>query len=170
MNLLCKYGSDVNRESKNGGKTPLIEAALHGHVDVVHRLIRAGAVIDYRNSRGKTVIDYASTAGQAYGKESKQHRCHELLVYELGKVRLFRHIMILIGTNQSSEVHRLLMLGTTYWTDCLNDIDRQGVLLAGMLEKKLKWQETTIEDNIKLKAEIKGIKDKLKPKEDALNN
>ncbi len=60
---LLARGADVNFRD-NIGKTPLIYAAMNGHVDAVKMLIKAGAKINLAN-KGMTAMTWAAQYGHA---------------------------------------------------------------------------------------------------------
>lgn len=55
MNLLLKYGSDVNRRNEFGW-TALVSAADAGHVDAIELLLRSGANLETETIHGTTAI------------------------------------------------------------------------------------------------------------------
>lgn len=71
VNLFLERGADPNRQTKNNGRTPLIDAALYFRYDafdeqrqqralsVVKRLLKAGANPDIRNKEGESAFDIA---------------------------------------------------------------------------------------------------------------
>lgn len=50
--------------------TPLVAAAEHGHVEVIQRLIDAGADVNLRDQQGMTALDYATRAKQMAAMEA----------------------------------------------------------------------------------------------------
>ena len=54
----------VSPDAESFGVTPLAAAATHGHVDVIQRLIAAGANVNVRDKWGMTARDYATRAKQ----------------------------------------------------------------------------------------------------------
>jgi ankyrin repeat protein len=53
---------DVN-ESDEHGRTALIKAAKHGHVDIVRVLVSRGADVNARDNRGTNALYWASSNG-----------------------------------------------------------------------------------------------------------
>jgi hypothetical protein len=53
MDLLIKWNADVNHQTKNGN-TPLMKAAINGHVECVKSLLYKGAEKGIKNKDGKT--------------------------------------------------------------------------------------------------------------------
>ena len=58
VDRLLRAGVSPNAASY--GVTPLIAAAVHGHAEVVQRLIAAGADVNFRDRWGMTALDYAT--------------------------------------------------------------------------------------------------------------
>jgi len=54
----------VSPNAASFGVTPLVAAAEHGHVEVIQRLIAAGANVNFRDKWGMTALDYATRAKQ----------------------------------------------------------------------------------------------------------
>jgi hypothetical protein len=50
----------VSPNAASFGVTPLVAAAVHGHAQVIQRLIAAGADVNYRDRWGMTALDYAT--------------------------------------------------------------------------------------------------------------
>ena len=59
---LIKARANVNARNKNGD-TPLIVAALNGHINIVQELLYADANIDMQNKSGNTALIIASRHG-----------------------------------------------------------------------------------------------------------
>jgi ankyrin repeat protein len=57
VDLLLKHGANPNARGY-GGYTPIFSAAISHRLDIVKRLIDAGAAIDIRNNEGRTLFDY----------------------------------------------------------------------------------------------------------------
>lgn len=55
IEFLLETGADVNVKDKKGN-TPLMYAAQNNDVDLIERLVRAGAVIDAQNNEGNTAF------------------------------------------------------------------------------------------------------------------
>jgi ankyrin repeat protein len=55
---LLEGGADVNARGRNG-LTPLMCAAIHGHLRAMEVLLRRGARKDLKDDHGKTALDYA---------------------------------------------------------------------------------------------------------------
>jgi len=60
VDRLLRAGVSANAASF--GVTPLVAAAAHGHVEVIRRLIAAGADVNFRDKWGMTALDYATRA------------------------------------------------------------------------------------------------------------
>ena len=58
LRLLLTHGADVNMRGGAGGSTPLIQAAMGGHLEAVRELVSAGAV-DSRDESGFTAAMHA---------------------------------------------------------------------------------------------------------------
>ena len=58
IRLLLTHGADVNMRGGGGGSTPLIQAAMGGHLKAVQELVSAGAV-DTRDESGFTAAMHA---------------------------------------------------------------------------------------------------------------
>lgn len=58
IRLLLTHGADVNARGGGGGSTPLIQAAMGGHLKAVQELVSAGAV-DTRDESGFTAAMHA---------------------------------------------------------------------------------------------------------------
>lgn len=56
--VLIKAGANINHTGKSGW-SPLMLAARHGNVHMVHHLIEAGADLNIKSPRGKTAADVA---------------------------------------------------------------------------------------------------------------
>ena len=50
MDLLIKWNANVNHQTKNGN-TPLMKAAINGHVECVKILLEKGANVDKKKTR-----------------------------------------------------------------------------------------------------------------------
>ena len=59
MRLLLKNGSNPNSQDITG-RTPLHDAAHHGHLEIVKLLLESGAYLDLRNHEDETPFDIAS--------------------------------------------------------------------------------------------------------------
>ncbi len=57
--LLAK-GTLINARKPDGGSTPLSDAALHGHLDIVKQLIERGAKVEATNEDGNTPLHVAA--------------------------------------------------------------------------------------------------------------
>ena len=64
VELLLSLGADVNMNVHKEGYTALMFAALSGSVDVVRRLLEAGARTSRTNSVGRTATQMAAFVGQ----------------------------------------------------------------------------------------------------------
>eukprot|EP00919_Chromeraceae_sp_WS-2016_P040362 GHVR01096384.1.p1 GENE.GHVR01096384.1~~GHVR01096384.1.p1 ORF type:complete len:146 (-),score=1.22 GHVR01096384.1:114-551(-) len=58
VNILLHQGADVNAVSKYG-TTPLMDAAIEGHLEVVNLLIDNGANVNYKDEMGRTPFIYS---------------------------------------------------------------------------------------------------------------
>lgn len=58
--VLIKNGAKVN-VADHDGKTPLMNATLNGHTDLVKELVENGADINVKNKYGKCSIDMAKS-------------------------------------------------------------------------------------------------------------
>ena len=58
LRLLLTHGADVNMRGGAGGSTPLVQAAMGGHLEAVRELVSAGAV-DSRDESGFTAAMHA---------------------------------------------------------------------------------------------------------------
>ena len=59
VRLLIRRGAQVNRHDPESGSTPLLEAAVKGHVDVASVLLEAGADPNAADKAGSTPLDEA---------------------------------------------------------------------------------------------------------------
>jgi serine/threonine protein kinase len=57
VDLLLKHGANPNARGYTG-HTPIFSAAISHRLDIVERLIDAGAAIDIRDNEGRTLFDY----------------------------------------------------------------------------------------------------------------
>ena len=62
---LVQEGQNVNRDGNRYGDTPLMLAALNGHDQVVHELIRAGADVNGKNNYKQIALHLASWEGHS---------------------------------------------------------------------------------------------------------
>ena len=60
MILLLAAGANVDKQDDNG-RTPLMEAAYMGKIEVVRELLKRGAKKDLKNNAGKTAYKLADT-------------------------------------------------------------------------------------------------------------
>ena len=60
--ILIEKGAEVNARDEDG-RTPLMFAAWHGHIFVVHILRRSGADLKARDKHGQTAAMYAREGG-----------------------------------------------------------------------------------------------------------
>jgi len=70
---LLQNGGDVNEADANGDR-PIYWCMISGRVDIAVELVRRGAVLDYVNSRGRTLEDQLKTFGhdEAYAELLKK--------------------------------------------------------------------------------------------------
>lgn len=66
VELLVEHGAEIDRRASIADRTALIEAAGHGHLDVVKTLVGAGASVEAQVDLGGNAADYASRAGHAH--------------------------------------------------------------------------------------------------------
>ncbi len=59
VNLLLKYGADVNA-TNGSGRTPLVHAINHGRPDLVQKLLAAGANPNLPSTEGRSPLSYAA--------------------------------------------------------------------------------------------------------------
>ena len=78
VTTLAQVGANLNEQDKRG-MTPLMEAAVHGHANVVVELIRAGAVVSVVSSHEYMSVAAGSTALHFAAKQNKIE-CGVLLV------------------------------------------------------------------------------------------
>ena len=57
-------GFDINVQNRDGF-TALMEAAHHGHIDIVRTLVKAKAKVDVRNNRLDTALTEAAAIGHS---------------------------------------------------------------------------------------------------------
>jgi ankyrin repeat protein len=71
--LLIEHGAHVNaRQGESGGFTPLMEAALNGHVELVELLLAFGADPTLRDAGGHSAAHHARSGGpRARGAPSR---------------------------------------------------------------------------------------------------
>ena len=60
INRRLDQGARINRQSGQGGSTPLSDAALRGNIDVVKLLIKRGARVNATNRDGNTPLHVAT--------------------------------------------------------------------------------------------------------------
>lgn len=63
LSLLVSHGAEVDAQDLQG-RTPLMEASVHGCLDAVVSLVRLGANPDLKNQEGKSAQVLAEEAGQ----------------------------------------------------------------------------------------------------------
>lgn len=64
LNILLEHGGgDIEQISRESGNTPLTAAAYAGHVEVVKRLVQAGARVDKPDEEGDTALMQAAWNG-----------------------------------------------------------------------------------------------------------
>lgn len=76
VDLLIKRGADVNLFTKGGNASPLMFAAQQNHIEIIRRLLAAGAKIEQKDSTGDTAI---SIAQKKAAKDEKYKPMVELL-------------------------------------------------------------------------------------------
>jgi ankyrin repeat protein len=64
VDLLLRYGSNVNELGTEGEATPLIVASAEGQIEVVEVLMKYGADINIKDKDGKTAIWWAATSAR----------------------------------------------------------------------------------------------------------
>lgn len=73
VELLVRYGADVNLEEMSSGGTPLMIAVLKQQVEIVNLLVRSGANVNYRDLlENKTIMDVASEMKQSNSNKKTQ--------------------------------------------------------------------------------------------------
>jgi len=85
MLLLLGLGADLEIGCLGNGKTMLLDAFHKGYIDLVQFLLKHGASIDARDSRGKTVNDYAKTDYNGKTQAVKNELGQILYKYTLSK-------------------------------------------------------------------------------------
>nr|XP_034325804.1 poly [ADP-ribose] polymerase tankyrase-like isoform X4 [Crassostrea gigas] len=67
LNLLLKYGANVNKQLSAGKDklSPLMLAAAHGHLDIARRLVQAGATVELLDKYKRSALTHAVMNGNA---------------------------------------------------------------------------------------------------------
>ena len=76
VDLFIERGADVSSQANPQGMTPLHLAVIGGHLDVVSRLLAAGADVSLEDKRGRTALSYAE---QLHSAATPRTREMELL-------------------------------------------------------------------------------------------
>eukprot|EP01047_Picozoa_sp_COSAG01_P009716 COSAG01_NODE_402_length_17510_cov_6.871575_14_plen_171_part_00 len=62
---MLQSGADPDAQDPNNGESAMIIAAVHGHIDTVRILLKAGATVDLATDRGAAALLVASQQGHA---------------------------------------------------------------------------------------------------------
>jgi ankyrin repeat protein len=63
IKALIERGADVDKATTDDGQTPLLNACLSGHVEIVKTLLEGGAAIDQSTTDGTTPLYVACQEG-----------------------------------------------------------------------------------------------------------
>jgi ankyrin repeat protein len=99
--FLIVQGIDVNLHEEGGyGRTALIKACRHGHLDIVRLLLAKGARVDEPDASGDTALSYAACNGhmdivkllREHGADTElRNRAGRTVLEEVGYELLAKH-------------------------------------------------------------------------------
>ncbi|KAI4285965.1 MAG: hypothetical protein L6R38_000258 [Xanthoria sp. 2 TBL-2021] len=109
VHLLLARGADPNFQTQ-GGRTPLMEAALWGRCEIVQHLLEHGADPSIKDIHGLRAIDLAAPSDrnetERYDRSGREHQVYQEITYTANQAR--KMIVLLLKDDTSDRLQTIV--------------------------------------------------------------